>query len=67
MALYLLPTPKNGYVEHVPKTLAKSRFAMEIASDMPASSPAIHLGKAKRFTKWKAFQVESIKGAMRWK
>ncbi len=66
MALYLLPPPRTAYVERAPKALAKLRFATEVVLAIPAPNPANILGKAARFTKWKALRVESIKGVMRW-
>lgn len=66
MALYLLPTPRNGCVKRAPKMKAKLRLSTQDALSMPAPSPASILPKADRFTKWKASQVQSIKGVMRW-
>lgn len=66
MALYLLPTPRNECVKRAPKMKAKSRFATDDALSLRAPNPASILPKADRFTKWKASQVQSIKGVMRW-
>ena len=66
MALYFLPQIKDRYIERPSKTLAKSRFATEDVLAMPESNTASNLGMATRFTRWKALQVESVKGVMRW-
>ncbi|MDI1253313.1 hypothetical protein [Thermomonas sp.] len=65
MAIYLLPTPKNGYVERPSRVIAASGISTEDLA-MPEPNTANDVGKAERFTRWKALQVESIKGVMRW-
>ena len=67
MALYLIPTNKNVYIERRSKSLAKLGFATEDVLAMPEPHKASDLGKPERFTSWKALKalkVESIKGVM---
>lgn len=65
MALYLLPTPRNGYVERPPRVIVTSGISTE-----DFAKPELHaernLEKAELFTRWKALQVTGIKGVMRW-
>jgi hypothetical protein len=65
MAIYLLPTPRNGDVACPSRAIAASGISTKDLA-MPELHAAINLGKAERFTKWKALQLKGIKGVMRW-
>lgn len=65
MAIYLLPVPKNGYVERPSRVIAVPSISTEDLA-MPELHAASDFGKTERFTSWKALQVKGIKGVMRW-
>lgn len=65
MALYLLPPPRNGYVERPSRAIAASGISTEGVA-MPELHAANDVRPGERPTRWKVLQVKGIKGAMRW-
>jgi hypothetical protein len=65
MALYLLPTPRNGYAERPSRAIAASGVSTEDLV-MPELHAASDVRPGEPPTKWKALQVKGIKGGMRW-
>lgn len=65
MALYLLPTPRNGYIERPSRAITASGVSTEdrLMPELHAVSDA-RLGEPP--TKWRALQVKGMKGVMRW-
>ncbi len=65
MAIYLLPSPKNGHVERPLRKVATSSISKEYLP-MPELRAASDVRPGKRLANWKARQVKYFKGVMRW-